>query len=317
MKKLLISTALVSTLSAPAAHAIAYLVVPLDGGSGRYAQNQGGGVEVPEPDDGVLDLVGDTLPNMSYDTAYNHDFDVNLTMPEGGDRNAVAWALTGDLPDGVSFADGVLSGTPTFKQGPVELQLTANYGGESANASYTLEFDGLMGSMHANGVTVLCSGMARGVPFKLDGTVYFVADKDSLKSQVSRWCTSGITDMTALFASQSVDGSIAHFDTSNVTNMTALFGGSASFNQDISAWDTSNVTHMAAMFSYATSFNQDISAWNTSSVVDMSRVFDNAAAFNQNLSGWCTSNVTIDYAFDESAGFEGQTELQPTWGTCP
>ena len=47
-------------------------------------------------------------------------------------------------------------------------------------------------------------------------------------------------------------------------------------------------------------------------------MFKGASSFNQNISKWCVSEIsTKPEDFDTDAGFEGKTELQPKWGTCP
>jgi hypothetical protein len=50
----------------------------------------------------------------------------------------------------------------------------------------------------------------------------------------------------------------------------------------------------------------------------MRYMFNNASSFNQNIKNWCVSNITSKpYSFDYSAGFSGDTTLQPNWGQCP
>jgi len=78
---------------------------------------------------------------------------------------------------------------------------------------------------------------------------------------------------------------------------------------------TTNLTHM---FHLALLFNGDISNWDTSQVIDMGSMFYNATSFNQNISMWCVTNVGSSHTdFDTGAGFQGQTAIQPQWGTCP
>ncbi len=106
--------------------------------------------------------------------------------------------------------------------------------------------------------------------------------------------------------------------TTLVTDMSRLLENHSNFDQDISSWDVSNVTDMYAMFQDASSFNGDLSGWNVSSVTDMNYMFNNASSFNQDISGWCVSQINSKPTdFDTNAGFDGQSSIQPQWGTCP
>ena len=106
-------------------------------------------------------------------------------------------------------------------------------------------------------------------------------------------CTSGVTNMRALFQDRSsFNVDISTWDTSSVTDMAGMFWDATSFNQDISKWNTAAVTKMGAMFYIAESFNQDISNWNTAAVTDMGNMFYKAYVFNQDISKWNTGAVT-------------------------
>lgn len=71
------------------------------------------------------------------------------------------------------------------------------------------------------------------------------------------------------------------------------------------------------MFYQCEKFNQDIGDWDVGLVYDMSYMFNRASEFIQDLSRWCVRNVSESGYFDTNAGFEGQDELLPKWGTCP
>ena len=192
-----------------------------------------------------------------------------------------------------------------------------------------------------------CDKYEVGDTFTLKGINYIVADKTMLKEalangkDLTKYCTSKVTDMTQLFNSTdfnqdigswdvssvsvmndmfsyttSFNQDIGNWDVSNVTSMYAMFQGASSFNQDIGSWDVSSVSDMNGMFTIAPSFNQDIGNWDVSNVIGMIIMFSGASSFNQDLTKWCVSN------FDsEPSGFSPNSALtpenHPVWGTCP
>ena len=153
----------------------------------------------------------------------------------------------------------------------------------------------------ANGVTILCPGASVGDLRVIDGVNYWKRDEAELRALVgtsnegllAHTCTSGVTNMRALFQDRSsFNVDISTWDTSSVTDMAGMFWDATSFNQDISKWNTAAVTKMGAMFYIAESFNQDISNWNTAAVTDMGQMFNSASTFNQDISKWNTGAVT-------------------------
>ena len=153
---------------------------------------------------------------------------------------------------------------------------------------------------------------------------------------LSKWNTSGVTDMTYLFvqANATIIG-IGHWDTKNVQSLYGTFAGDALFDMDwtgVGDWDTSSVTNMNRTFFGAPTlpatlnwtvssvtqmvetFGQpttlhpptipDITGWDVSSVQSMAGMFSNAAGFNQDISGWNVSSVT-----DMSAMFNAATSF--------
>lgn len=109
-------------------------------------------------------------------------------------------------------------------------------------------------------------------------------------SNAATTCTSGITDMSNLFANSSSNPNISSWDTSSVTNMFMMFYNS-NFNQNINNWNVSAVLNMERMFDNATAFNQSIGNWNVSSVENMYGMFANTN-YNQTIENWNVSNVT-------------------------
>ena len=91
----------------------------------------------------------------------------------------------------------------------------------------------------------------------INGITYTVVDKELLGGDLSKLCTT------------------------KITNLSEFFYQNSDFNQDISSWDVSSVTDMNYMFYQAESFNQDISYWDVSNVTNMGKVF--RASSNQTL----------------------------------
>ena len=124
------------------------------------------------------------------------------------------------------------------------------------------------------------------------------------RGELSRVCTTGITDMSeAFFGCSSFNEDISSWDMSSVTNMNSMLYGASIFNQDIGNWDTSNVTTMKLMFNGAVEFNQDIGGWDTSSVTNMNSMFDSASKFNQDIGGWNVSNASMRGMFSLATVF--------------
>lgn len=201
-----------------------------------------------------------------------------------------------------------------------------------------------------NNVTIHCEDAYVGDTGEVNGVTYTAVDDNALfamnpdTDDYTKVCTSHVLSMINLFNNSPMfNQDIGSWDTSNVTHMEGMFADATAFNQDIGYWNTSKVVDMGHMFLGATAFNKNIGQWNTREVADMGFMFQNATAFNQNLEdwdtknatlmagmfwgassfsqelqGWCVSNISSkpEY-FDTGAAFEGNTSLQPQWGTCP
>ena len=171
-----------------------------------------------------------------------------------------------------------------------------------------------------NGVTIKCRDWVEvGETYEYEGNSYTVVDEEMLNSIVreldypflttdlTKYCTSNVQDMSRMFYGSQFNGDISNWDVSNVQNMHTMFELSQ-FNGDISNWDVSNVQDMNSMF-YRSQFNGDISNWDVSNVQDMYRMFS-TSQFNGDISNWNVSNV------QEMHGMFSETEFNldlSTW----
>ena len=83
-------------------------------------------------------------------------------------------------------------------------------------------------SRNANGVTIECPLANVGDTGVVDGVTYTAVDRSSLitkiaAGQASECCTSLVTDMNGLFASNATNPDIRSWDTSSVTNTAIMF----------------------------------------------------------------------------------------------
>jgi uncharacterized repeat protein (TIGR02543 family) len=149
--------------------------------------------------------------------------------------------------------------------------------------------------LYENGVTCLCpdtkpgdKGVINGIEFEsVDNYLLYKRRDEGV--DMTKLCTSLVTNMSFLFRNRNFNQSIGNWDVSNVTNMEFMFENSQ-FNQPIGNWDVGNVTNMISMFS-KTPFNQSIGNWNVSKVTNMRSMF-NETPFNQPTEDWDVSNVT-------------------------
>jgi surface protein len=125
------------------------------------------------------------------------------------------------------------------------------------------------------------------------------------------WDTSGITDMSYLFSSDTfrkkdyhINEPIDCWDVSKVSSMKAMFEGALNFNQYLNSWDVSSVTDMSFMFENAKSFNQPLDQWVTGKIKSMSAMFQDAESFDQPLGIWDVGSVMdISYMFFGALSF--------------
>lgn len=145
-----------------------------------------------------------------------------------------------------------------------------------------------------NGITCVCENVNPGEKGFINGVEFESVDNSLLRQRrdegkdLTKLCTSLVTDMRSLFEERLFNEPIGNWDVSNVTDMSFMFNGS-SFNQNIDKWDVRNVTNMRAMFQL-TPFNQPIADWDVSNVSDMNGMFL-ASSFNQPIGKWNVSKT--------------------------
>src|SRR5690625_2216373 len=88
----------------------------------------------------------------------------------------------------------------------------------------------------------------------VDGIEYEVVDRAMLDQKIrdrvdiTRVCTSLISDMNELLYGTTLNQEIGRWDVSNVTNMSRMLFGTFHCGQEFSAWDVSDVTAVSGMF---------------------------------------------------------------------
>ncbi len=192
--------------------------------------------------------------------------------------------LTPEPNEGWSFLEwtGDLSGSET------PIQITVD-----EEKSVTARFEKIF-FLAENGVTIKCPNASPGDKGTVDGIEYEAVDRQLLmqrrdeSADLTKVCTSLVTNMNEMFAETEFNESIGNWDVSNVTQMFAMFRNS-DFNQPVAHWDVSNVENMVGVFS-GSEFNQPIENWDVSSATDMYAMFEESK-FNQPLEQWDVSNV--------------------------
>ncbi len=160
-----------------------------------------------------------------------------------------------------------------------------------------------------NGITCKCEGAKPGDKGVINGVEYEAVNNNSLRQRraegvdMTRLCTSLVTDMSHLFRVSTFNQPIGNWDVSKVSNMENMFYES-SFNQPISEWNVRNVVNMWMMFARS-SFNQPIENWDVRNVRNMIAMFAESS-FNQPIGSWDVGNVT-----DMAAMFENSQFNQP------
>ena len=154
-----------------------------------------------------------------------------------------------------------------------------------------------------NGITVTCNEALIGETGEINGVVFTKRSKNQITPEnASDTCTSGITDMSNLFRSDTTfNSNISHWDVSNVTSMSGMFMDAISFEQPLDKWDVSKVIYFQEMFRRS-NYNGNIENWNVSNGINFKYTFYNNRYFNRNLSQWNIEKAeNIDYMFTSTA----------------
>ena len=170
-----------------------------------------------------------------------------------------------------------------------------------------------------NGITCKCEAAEVGDKMMVNGVEYEAVDNDLLRQRrdqnvdMTKLCTSMVTDMVNLFYFSPINQAIGNWDVSNVIDMSSMFQRST-FNQPIEIWDVGNVKNMTSMFSNS-SFNQPIGTWDVGNVVQMTLMFASneptqTTPFNQSIENWDVSIVT------QMVGMFSQSEFNQPLGEC-
>lgn len=232
---------------------------------------------------------------------------------------------------------------------PKEGWVFNNWGGDLSGSNYptTISINGIKNvtvtfiqpifRIASNGITCECENVTAGSKGMINGVEYEAVDNALIrirKSQgvdMTKLCTSLVTDLSDLFKSTTFNQNIENWDVSNVTNMVNLFSETP-FNQPIGSWDVGKVTKMDGLFSFSL-FNQSLSNWNVSNVTSMNSMFS-GTSFNQPIGNWNVGSVKymagmfLDSKFNQNIGnwnvknvldlsqmFEGNTEFNQAIGT--
>ena len=163
-----------------------------------------------------------------------------------------------------------------------------------------------------NGITCICKNVKPGEKGFINGIEYEVVDNSLLRKRrdegvdMTKLCTSLVTDMSGLFSQTIFNQPIGNWDVSNVVNMQVMFLLNTRFNQPIGNWDVSKVINMSQMFGNS-QFNQPIENWNVGNVLRMDNLFGDSR-FNQPLNKWDVRNVKTMEGMFQSTPFNQSIE---------
>ena len=159
-----------------------------------------------------------------------------------------------------------------------------------------------MFTLHDNGRTIVCDDALNGDVGVVNNIEYTKRSREQLQALIRQ------KDVEAL----------THSCTSGVSDMSALFAGQVNVNPDISTWDTSDVQSMESMFQGASDFNVDLRYWSTNRVRQFDYMFQGADSFEGDLKDWCVRTF-VEPPKDFLVSITGVpiSATGPKWGTCP
>jgi hypothetical protein len=154
-----------------------------------------------------------------------------------------------------------------------------------------------------NGITCKCPNAKPGELGVVGGKIFEAVDNELLRKRIrdvdekgvsnfdlTKLCTSLVSDMKELFPFATPVGKIENWDVGNVKNMNNMFYRNKLFNQPIGIWDVSKVVEMNGMFQ--------------------------SSLFNQDISNWCVKNILTEPSFF-SIDSPLAIGFKPKWGSCP
>ena len=152
-----------------------------------------------------------------------------------------------------------------------------------------------------NGVTIKAHTWAEvGQSGEVNGITYKIVDETTLRTMVNngedvtKVCTTKITNMSSLFKDKSFNENISSWDVSSVTDMSSMFHDNHTFNTDLSRWDVSKVTNMNRTFRYAWVMNQDLSDWQVNQVNDCTGFWAGAFAWDKEKPTFASCDTNIN-----------------------
>jgi surface protein len=271
------------------------------------------------------DLSGNEIPQTILVDEEKHvtvtfkriNYPLNITIAGEG---TVTLKILSDLPEAGNESENIYPYETVIELTPVpdEGSVFENWGGDlqgveipqvitmTGEKNITLTFRKPIFRLADNGVTCICENVKPGEKGLINGIEYEVVDNQLIRQRrdqgadMTKLCTSLVTNMGSLFYDKSFNQAIGNWDVSKVTNMERMFHNSP-FNQDIGKWDVGNVTNMAFMFHQA-GFNKAIGNWNVSNVTTMLLMFQ-GSPFNQPIGNWDVGKVRSMHRMFEATPF--------------